>query len=243
MDCRREPVSAIARDLAREELEASLGHRFADGALLEMALTHPSFAHEHGSSVSNERLEFLGDAVLGLVVAHLLYEAHPGWREGELTRARHALVNMRSLASLARELSLGRYVRLGRSELRSGGDEKDSILSDLFEALLGAIYLDAGAGPIEALVRLRFGAALASGAPPPARDPKTELQERAQARYHCVPTYHDVSDTGVENDEGRFAVEVRIGDEAFGRGVGRTKRGAEREAATAALQREVPPRG
>ncbi len=236
-------MSAIAGDGAREALEAALGHRFGDATLLETALTHPSYAHEHGSSVSNERLEFLGDAVLGLVVAHLLYEAHPGWSEGELTRARHALVNMRSLAALARELSLGCYVRLGRSELRSGGGDKDSILSDLFEALLGAIYLDAGAGPIESLVRLRFGAALSAGAPPPARDPKTELQEWAQARYHCVPTYHDIADTGVENDEARFAVEVRIGDEVFGRGIGRTKRGAEREAATTALEREVLVRG
>ena len=133
------------------ELEAALGHRFQDGTLLRRALTHPSFAHETGLWESNERLEFLGDAVLGLVVAHLLYESHPEWTEGELTRARHALVNMRALASLARELCLGKVALLGRSEQRTGGAEKDSILSDLFEALVGAIYLDAGTAPVGAL--------------------------------------------------------------------------------------------
>jgi len=173
--------------------------------------------------------------VLGLVVAHLLYEAHPDWTEGELTRARHALVNMRALAGVARELSLGKHVRLGRSEQRTGGAEKESILSDLFEALVGAIYLDAGTAPVGALVRARFQTALKAGSPPPERDPKTQLQEWAQAHFRCIPTYHDVADSGVENDEGRFAVEVRVAERALGQGVGRTKRQAEREAAKVAL--------
>jgi ribonuclease III len=229
-------VTAPAEEAFRAELEAALGHHFKDATLLRRALTHPSFANETGLRESNERLEFLGDAVLGLVVAHLLYESHPDWTEGELTRARHALVNMRALAGLARELSLGKHVRLGRSEQRTGGAEKDSILSDLFEALVGAIYLDAGTAPVRALVRARFEAALKAGAPPPERDPKTQLQEWAQAHFRSVPTYHDVADSGVENDEGRFVVEVRVAERALGEGVGRTKRQAEREAAMAALQ-------
>jgi ribonuclease III len=228
-------VTAPAEEAFRAELEAALGHHFEDATLLRRALTHPSFANESGLRESNERLEFLGDAVLGLVVAHLLYESHPDWTEGELTRARHALVNMRALAGLAREMSLGKHVRLGRSEQRTGGAEKDSILSDLFEALVGAIYLDAGTAPVRALVRARFEVALKAGAPPPERDPKTQLQEWAQAHFRCVPTYHDVADSGVENDEGRFVVEVRVAERALGEGVGRTKRQAEREAAMAAL--------
>ncbi|HBZ70893.1 MAG TPA: ribonuclease III [Deltaproteobacteria bacterium] len=234
---------ARAEEAFRTELEAALGHHFNDATLLERALTHPSFANETGLGESNERLEFLGDAVLGLVVAHLLYEAHPEWTEGELTRARHALVNMRALAHLARALSLGKHVRLGRSEQRTGGAEKDSILSDLFEALVGAIYLDAGTRPVEALVRTRFEVALKAGSPPPERDPKTQLQEWAQARFHCIPTYHDIADSGVENDEGRFAVEVRVAERPLGQGVGRTKRQAEREAALAALREGGCPLG
>ncbi|HME72220.1 MAG TPA: ribonuclease III [Myxococcota bacterium] len=228
-------MTAPAEEAFRTELEAALGHHFKDETLLRRALTHPSFANETGLRESNERLEFLGDAVLGLVVAHLLYESHPDWTEGELTRARHALVNMRALAGLARELCLGKHVRLGRSEQRTEGAEKDSILSDLFEALVGAIYLDAGTAPVGALVRARFEAALKAGAPPE-RDPKTQLQEWAQAHFRCVPTYHDVADSGVENDEGRFLVEVRVAERALGEGVGRSKRQAEREAAVAALR-------
>jgi ribonuclease-3 len=229
-------VTTPPEESFRAELEAALGHCFADPTLLRRALTHPSFANETGLEESSERLEFLGDAVLGLVVAHLLYESHPEWTEGELTRARHALVNMRALAGLARELSLGKHLRLGRSEQRTGGAEKDSILSDLFEALIGALYLDAGTAPVRSLVRTRFEAALKADTPPPERDPKTQLQEWAQARFRCIPTYHDVADSGVENDEGRFVVEVRVAERSLGEGVGRTKRQAERGAAVAALR-------
>lgn len=219
----------------QEGVEAALGYRFRDPALLERALAHPSFAHEIEGGVSNERLEFLGDAVLGLVVAHLLYEAHPDWSEGVLTRARHALVNLDALAERARRLELGRHVRLGRSEQRTGGWEKDSILSDVYEAILGAVYLDGGLAAVSEVVRRSFGAALTSEASAPERDPKTQLQERAQARHRCVPVYRMLSDSGIENDDARFVVEVWIADEAAGRGAGRTKRGAERRAAEAAL--------
>jgi ribonuclease-3 len=146
-------------------------------------------------------------------------------------------VNLHALADRARELELGRHARLGRSELRTGGAEKDSILSDLYEAVLGAVFLDGGLAAVEQVVRRGFGTALDAGTPPPDRDPKTRLQEWAQARFHCVPSYRALADSGVENDEDRFLVEVWIGEEAFGQGRGRTKRGAERRAAEAALTR------
>jgi ribonuclease-3 len=230
-------VSDATDEAARQGIEQALGHRFADARLLETALAHPSHAHEQVGEESNERLEFLGDAVLGLVVAHLLYEAHPAWSEGTLTRARHALVNLDALAVRARALDLGRYVRLGRSEVRTGGAEKDSILADVFEALLGAVYLDAGLAAVTAVVRCAYGEALTEAAEAPERDPKTRLQEWAQARHRSIPVYRMLGDSGVENDAARFVVEVWVDDAAAGRGQGRTKRGAERSAAEDALAR------
>lgn len=215
-------------------LEERLGHRFGDSALLVTALTHASFAHELGEGRGNERLEFLGDAVLDLVVARLLYEAHPDWDEGQLTRTRAALVNGSALAGCARRLGLGAFIRLGRTERTSGGDEKESILANGFEAVLGALYLDAGPGPVERLVRRVFGDAIARGAE---RDPKTEFQEWAHARLRETPGYSLLADSGTEDDDQRFSVEVCVGGEAWGAGRGRTKRAAERAAARAALAR------
>jgi ribonuclease-3 len=221
---------------ARRELETALGHRFADPALLETALTHSSHAHETQGGRGNERLEFLGDAVLGLVVARLLYEAHPGWSEGELTRGRAALVNGEALADCGRRLSLGRYLKLGRTEQRSAGERKSSILADGFEALVGAVYLDAGFEPVVALTRRLFGEAIERGA---SLDPKTDFQEWAHAYLGCTPTYHTAADSGTDDDERRFTVEVRIGGEVWGTGVGRSKRAAERCAAQVALRRSA----
>jgi ribonuclease-3 len=218
---------------ARRALEASIGHRFADASLLETALVHASRAHEMGAGRGNERLEFLGDAVLDLVAAQLLYEAHPDWAEGELTRARAALVNGSALADCGRKLALGEFVQLGRTEQRSAGEQKDSILANCFEALVGALYLDGGLEPVEALARRLFGAVVERAAP---RDPKTEFQEWAHARFRCTPTYRTTADSESENDERRFTVEVCIGEEVWGRGVGRSKRVAEQNAARAALE-------
>jgi ribonuclease-3 len=215
-------------------LEARLEHRFADVGRLETALRHASLAAEVGSGDSNERLEFLGDAVVGLVVAQLLFEAHPDWDEGDLTRARAALVNKRALAGCARDLGLGRFVRLGRTEQRSAGAEKDTILANVFEAVLGALYLDAGLPPVERLVRRVFGEALARGAAP---DPKTEFQEWAHARFRATPSYRTAGDSGVETDDVRFAVEVWVGEECWGEGVGRSKQVAAEAAARSALER------
>lgn len=215
-------------------LEDALGHRFRDPTLLETALSHASHAHEAEGSRGNERLEYLGDAVLDLVVARLLYDAHPDWAEGELTRARAALVNRKALAARARGLELGRFLKLGRTELRSGGAEKDSVLADAFEALVGAVYLDGGFDRCLEVLRALLGAVVTELPP---RDAKTELQEWAHAAWQLTPRYRTVGDTGQEDDEQRFTVEVRIGETVWACGVGRSKRSAERAAAREALAR------
>ncbi len=224
-----------------EELEQRLEHRFRDPALLETALCHSSYAHERGLDApgsaieSNERLEFLGDAVLALVVAEALYVAKPGWREGDLTRSLHAIVEGRSLSQLARSLEVGRVLRLGRTEESSGGREKASILENAMEALLGAIYLDAGLEPVERFVRRFFGDAVAADAIRVERDPKTELQETLMASQGEFPIYTLVCDSGVEGGEERFTVAVVSRGTPLAEGIGRTKRRAERAAAKRAL--------
>jgi len=225
-------VSGGEPDPALAALEVALGYRFADAGLATTAIAHASFSHESETRASNERLEFLGDAVLGLVVADELYRAHPDWAEGELTRARAALVNGTALARCARELGLGAHVRLGRTEQRSGGADKDRILANCFEALVGAVYLDGGIGPAAALARRAIG-----HEPELARDPKTAFQEWAHARFRATPTYRTARDSGVEDDDARFTVEVQIGRETWGSGTGRSKRVAERHAAEQALLR------
>jgi len=220
----------------RRALESVLAHAFADPGLLEAALCHPSYTQEIDGSCGNERLEFLGDAVIDLAAAQLLFEAHPDWDEGHLTRARAALVNRHSLARCAEVLELPRYVRLGRGE-RQGGAAKERILANVFEAVVGALYLDAGIAPVVELARRLFAAALAPDSDASAADPKTRFQEWAHARGRPTPRYLPLSDSGVENDERRFEVDVRIEGEVWGRGTGRTKRAAERAAAEAALGR------
>jgi ribonuclease-3 len=220
-----------------QRLFERLGFRFEDASLLETALTHPSESYERDGSRGNERLEFLGDAVLDLTIAALLYEAHPGWSEGDLTRARATLVNTAALAAKARSLDLGDYVRLGGSERRSGGSEKDSILAGLFEAVLGAMYLAGGLGPVEALVRRVFPEAHDVEGSRPEPDPKTRLNEWAFARFGRAPSYRLVGDSGVENAEDRFRVELSLDGEPWGWGTGRTKRAAEQVAAVRALER------
>jgi ribonuclease-3 len=222
-----------------DELEAVLAHDFDDPELLARALRHGSYAQESGEGPDNQRLEFLGDAVLDLVVAHLLYEAQPGWREGELTRARAALVNTGSLAERARSLGLDRHVRLGRTEQRTGGAGKESILASVFEAVLGAVYLDGGLGAARDLVRRVFADVFEAPEAAAERDPKTRFQEWAHARRRITPRYRTVSDSGLEDAEDRFGVEVDLAGEVWGRGRGRTKRAAERLAAEEALHRAL----
>jgi ribonuclease-3 len=221
-------------DAGTEALERLLDYRFRDPALAALALTHPSLAYERDGTRGNERLEFLGDAVLGLAIAALLFEREPGWSEGELTRARAGIVNRRSLAEQARALGLRELVRLGRTE-ESRGRDKESILANCFEAVVGALYVDGGFGAALPLLERCFADALAAG--PARRDPKTALNEWAHAAQRPPPSYHTVLDTGVEDGDERFTVEVRIGSEPFGRGVGRTKRAAEAAAAEQGLLR------
>jgi ribonuclease-3 len=230
-------VSPSSRKETAESLADVLGYTFRDQTLLETALSHPSFAHETDGSRGNERLEFLGDAVLGLVIAQRLYQAHPEWAEGDLTRARAALVNQRALAARARELGLGGFVKLGRTERRSAGEEKDSILANCFEALVGALYLDGGLECAGAFLQRIFGLAVERDTSALRRDAKTEFQEWAHAHFRITPCYEAVADSGTDNDERRFTVDVRIGSETWGRGVGRSKRSAEQAAAEAALER------
>lgn len=232
-------MSARAPDVALNE---TLGHVFADAALLELALTHASAAYEQDGSRGNERLEFLGDAVLGLVVARLLYESHSDWREGELTRARASLVNGQALAKQARALGLVEYLVLGRTERRSGGTQKQRVLANLFESVIGAIYLDGGIGPVRALVEDCFRDAIRGDASLE-RDPKTRFQEWAHAELQATPRYAGLEDSGVENADDRFTVAVTVGEESWGCGRGRTKQAAERAAAAAALARLESARG
>jgi ribonuclease-3 len=218
-----------------DRIGSALGYEFADRGLQNIALTHCSFAHEVDGSRGNERLEFLGDAVLDLVVAQVLYEVHPEWDEGDLTRARAGLVNQRALSEHARKLGLGRFIQLGRTEMSSGGSEKDSILANCFEALIGAIFLDGGMPPVVDFVRRVYGPALERDALRQQRDVKTELQEWAHAQFQTTPRYETVEDSGTDGDERRFSVEVAIGDAVWGRGLGRSKQLAEQAAAGMAL--------
>jgi ribonuclease-3 len=220
-----------------DSLEEILGYRFRDPSLLATAVRHASFAHENDGVESNERLEFLGDAVIGLAVAQLLFEAHPEWREGDLTRALHALVDREALAGLGRTLQIGPHLRLGRTERVSEGSSKDTILADAVEAVIGAVFLDGGIEPVRELVRRVFASALATDAPRVERDPKTLLQEQVMALHGEFPRYQLVTDTEVEGDESRFSVQVMVKGEGWGLGIGRSKRVAERAAAEAALPR------
>jgi ribonuclease-3 len=220
-----------------ETFEAVLGYRFQDPSLLETALQHSSFANEAAGRTSNERLEFLGDSVLGLAVAQQLYEVHPSWPEGDLSRAYHSLVDQRALAGLGRRLGIGDHLRLGSTELQSKGREKASILEDAMEAVIGAVYLDGGLAPVVEFIRRVYSASLAADAAPVERDPKSRLNEWVHMQNGVFPIYECIDDTGVDGDESRFTSRVLIEDECWGEGRGRSKRSAERSAAVRALVR------
>ncbi len=237
----RDANAEAERSVRLDQLEVALGAPFNNRALLEESLRHSSYAHERATrdavTVSNnERLEFLGDSVLGLVVAHALFRAKPEWREGELSRALHALVEGRSLTRMAQAFELGPLIQLGRTEQQSGGKDKPSILADTMEAIIGAIFLDRGLDAAAALIEKTFGDALTADAPVVRRDPKTEFQECVMAVEGEFPSYRVAADSQIEGDEMRFTVEVFVRDRALARGIGRTKRAAERLAAKNALE-------
>ncbi len=217
-------------------LERRLGHRFDRPDLLARALTHRSRAHENGDEGgSNERLEFLGDAVLDLLVSERLMERLPAAPEGVLSRARAAAVNTTALAGRALALGLDRRVLLGRGEERTAGRAKESILANVFEAVLGALYLDGGLEVARALVDRELADVLADPASG-LSDAKTRLQELLQAQGGAPPTYAIAEQSGPPHAR-EFRVRVSQGDLVLGEGVGRSKRSAEQEAARAALER------
>ena len=218
-------------------LEAALGHVFGDAELLRLALTHPSVAHEQGGHLQhNQRLEFLGDAVLQLILTRELYLKFPEVGEGPLTKARAKLVNRRALAEKGRSLNLGGYLILSRGEETNGGRERPSALADTFEAVLGAILLDGGFGAAENFVERHFREAFVELAVIPIlENPKGELQELLQARSPEAPEYHVVSVTGPDHDR-LFECTVHHAGRELARGGGKSKKAAESEAALAALK-------
>ena len=214
-----------------EEIESALGYRFSDRSLLEVALTHSSALARHGGD--NEKLEFLGDAVLDLAISHLLMDRWPAANEGLLSRRRAALVNARVLATKAAGLSLGAALRLGKGEQRSGGREKTSILASAFEALLGAVYRDGGFRRSVDVVRGQFAAEIEI-APDNSTDYKTRLQELTQKHFREMPRYVVIRSSGPDHDKA-FEIELEIADRFRGSGVGKSKKAAEQDAARRAL--------
>lgn len=220
------------------ELQQRLGYQFLDPGLLRLALTHPSVAHEQGLPVqTNQRLEFLGDAVLQLVLTRELYEKFPSYGEGPLTKARAKLVNRRTLAEHARQLGLGEHLIVSRGEELHGGRERPSALADTFEALLGAIFLDGGFDASRDFILGEFQSAFGelSGLPI-LENPKGELQELLQSVSSEAPQYWVVSATGPDHDR-MFECTVQHAGVELARGQGKSKKSAESQAALAALTR------
>lgn len=229
-------MSAGSSGGAPDRLDRALGLRFRDPALREAALTHRSYAFERGLSVTNERLEFLGDAVLGLVVTDLAYRRFPDLTEGDLAKLRAAIVNMSALADVARQVGLGELLLLGKGEEQSGGRDKNSILADALEAVLGAVYLDRGLGVARRLIeRLFWPRMLAYVRGEGERDYKTILQELASQDYRELPEYR-LEERGPDHQK-EFTATVFLGGRRFGRGRGRSKKEAEQEAARQAFER------
>ena len=218
----------------QKEFEEKIGYCFQSSRLLKQAFTHSSYANEHHMSklADNERLEFLGDAVLEVVTSDFLFHRYPKYPEGELTRLRASIVCEPTLAFCTRDLELGKYLLLGKGEAQTGGRERKSILSDVMEAVIGAIYLDGGFASAKEFIhrfvlndiehkQLFY-------------DSKTILQEVIQGNYSEELSYFLLAEEGPDHDK-KFIVEARIGTTAYGKGCGRTKKSAEQEAAYATL--------
>jgi ribonuclease-3 len=229
-------VSSAPVEVPLESLDRALGVSFRDPGLREAALTHRSYAFERGTIVTNERLEFLGDSVLGLVVTDMAYLTYTDMPEGALAKLRAAIVNMTALADVARSLGLGDVVLLGKGEELSGGRDKASILADALEAVFGAIYLDRGLEVtrelIERLFRPRMEAYVRGEGD---RDYKTILQELASQELRSMPEYR-LEDRGPDHEK-EFTATVYLSGESFGTGTGRSKKEAEQQAAQEAFAR------
>ena len=221
-----------------QELEKKLNYTFRNPALLSEALSHSSYANEHRSSHlnSNERLEFLGDSVLGFVTAEFLFTQHPDLPEGDLTRIRAALVCEQSLYEVAKKLGLGRYLKLGRGEEAGGGRERTSILADATEAVFAAVYLDGGIQEASALIhRVLLDVEREEIVEERRRDFKTALQELVQRQADQVLSYRMIGEQGPDHAK-IFQAEVLLNGEPLGNGFGRSKKEAEQSAAKAALK-------
>ena len=213
------------------ELQDRLGYRFHEGRLLQAALTHPSFAAEHRAE-HYQRLEFLGDAVLELIASRFLYDLHPEAEEGELTRMRASLVCEAALFEFAKQISLGDYLRLGRGEERGGGRCRPSILSDAFEAVIAALYLDGGMETARAFILPFVTGALTDAAAE--EDYKTKLQEIVQQNPEERLRYVVTDESGPDHNK-HFVVEVHLNSNCIGKGEGHSKKLAEQQAAKEAL--------
>ena len=218
-----------------EAIEAKLGYKFQNRALLINALTHSSYANENRgrSCESNERLEFLGDSVLGMVVADALYKRFPELPEGRMTRLRAQLVCEESLHRVAAQLGLGEHIRLGRGEEHTGGRSRTSILADAVEAVIAAMYLDGGMDVARGFINRFMLSELEAGLPG-SGDSKTELQELVQKKPGSVLSYELLGESGPDHDK-TFTSQVLLNGRAIGSGSGRTKKEAEQAAARAAL--------
>jgi ribonuclease-3 len=226
------------REAELRALAARLGHLFRDPGLLDRALTHTSCAHEDlsGATRHNEPFEFLGDAILGFVVAERLHRRDPDGDEGRKTRARAAVVSAASLARHAAALGLPELLLLGRGEEKTGGRRKKALWSDAFEAVVAALYLDGGLEAVERFVVAQLGAEIESGAAASPRDYKSALQEALQGRSEPVPEYAIVEEIGPAHRR-RFRVTCRIQGRVVSEGEGHSKKEAQQEAARRALER------
>jgi ribonuclease III len=220
-----------------DDLQARLGYVFQDAALLRLALTHPSLAHEQGANLQhNQRLEFLGDAVLQLVLTADLYARFPDVAEGALTKARAHLVNRSALAVQGRRLNLGEHLLVSRGEQATGGRERSSALADAYEALLGALFLDGGFEVARGFIRDHFREAFGElGVIPNLENPKGELQELLQSRSNDAPQYRLEAISGPDHDR-QFVCSVHHQGNELARGTGRSKKEAESQAAREALR-------
>jgi ribonuclease-3 len=229
-------VSSASVEVPLESLDRALGVSFRDPALREASLTHRSYAFERGTTVTNERLEFLGDSVLGLIVTDMAYLTYADMPEGALAKLRAAIVNMTALADVARSLGLGELVLLGKGEELSGGRDKASILADALEAVFGAIYLDRGLDVTRELIgrlfRPRMEAYVRGEGD---RDYKTLLQELASQELRSMPEYR-LEERGPDHEK-EFTATVFLSGESFGTGTGRSKKEAEQQAAAEAFAR------
>ena len=223
-----------------KDLEAAIGYHFGNISLLQNALTHSSYANErwHNSLLSNERLEFLGDSILGMLVAEYLYRTFPDRPEGELTRMRADMVCEKTLASVANHIGLGRHLLLGKGEEQGGGRSRDSILADAMESVIAATFLDGGMPAAQEFIR-KFILVQTPVTKLHNADYKTQLQELVQQKKNQVLSYELIGQSGPDHDK-RFEVEVTLNGKVVGQGSGHSKKRAEQDAARTAIEKLFP---